>query len=260
VIEDAAEALGATYHGHLAQAEGVAPSRGTPAARRNEHGGGSEVTGPRRPDASTSEGKTCGSFGELAILSFNGNKIITTGGGGALLSHRKEWIERARFLATQARDPAPHYQHSTIGYNYRLSNLLAAVGRGQLKHLDEKVAARRANKQFYREALSELPGVSFMPDAEYGTPTNWLTCLQIDPGAFGASREDIRKALEAQDIEARPVWKPMHLQPVFEGCRSMGGDVAAELFEHGLCLPSGSSLTDADRIRIVEIVRSVGAH
>jgi pyridoxal phosphate-dependent aminotransferase EpsN len=249
VIEDAAEALGATYWGAV-PVQGASPSHGaTPTA----------ASGGTSPAGGGGSGKPCGSFGELSILSFNGNKIITTGGGGALLSQRKDWIDRARFLATQARDPAPHYQHSTIGYNYRLSNLLAAVGRGQLRHLDEKIAARRQNKQFYREAFRELPGVAFMPDAAYGSPTNWLTCILVDEKVFGASREDLRTALEAQDIEARPVWKPMHLQPVFAGCRSIGGEVAAELFEHGLCLPSGSALTRAEKERIVEIVKGVGA-
>jgi dTDP-4-amino-4,6-dideoxygalactose transaminase len=138
-----------------------------------------------------------------------------------------------------------------------MSNLLAAVGRGQLRVLDERVAARRANFDHYREALGDLPGVEFMPEAPYGRSTRWLTCLTIDPKAFGATREDIRLALEADDIEARPVWKPMHLQPVFAGCRVRGGDVAAELFERGLCLPSGSSLTVEDRERVIGIVREV---
>ncbi|MBN2361559.1 MAG: aminotransferase class I/II-fold pyridoxal phosphate-dependent enzyme [Deltaproteobacteria bacterium] len=250
VIEDAAEALGATYHGNRAQAEGVAPT-GAPdeLARR-----GKEATGPRRPDESIQVERPCGSFGDLSVLSFNGNKIITTGGGGALLSPRREWIDRARFLATQARDPAPHYQHSSIGYNYRLSNLLAAVGRGQLLHLDERIAARRANKAAYRRSLAELPGIELMPDAGYGVPTNWLTCILVDAKAFGADREAVRKRLESLDIEARPVWKPMHLQPVFRECRAIGGAVAADLFERGLCLPSGSSLLPEQRQRIIEVI------
>jgi dTDP-4-amino-4,6-dideoxygalactose transaminase len=211
VIEDAAEALGATY-------------RGRPA----------------------------GSHGVLGVFSFNGNKIITTSGGGMLVSAQEDWISKARFLATQARDPAPHYQHSFIGYNYRLSNLLAAVGRGQLQVLDDHVAKRRATNAFYRAALGGLPGVGFMPEAPYGRSTCWLTCLTLDPAQFGATREEVRKTLEARDIEARPVWKPMHLQPIFASCRTAGGEVAAELFERGLCLPSGSSLTPEDRQFVVE--------
>ena len=216
IVEDAAEALGATYRG-----------------------------------------RSAGTLGEMAVLSFNGNKIITTSGGGMLLSDRRDWIERARFLSTQARDPAPHYQHSTIGFNYRMSNLLAAVGRGQLRGLDARIARRRANNAFYRRALADLPGVGFMPEAAYGRSSCWLTCITVEPAAFGATREDIRLHLERHDIESRPLWKPMHLQPVFAGCRCRGGDVSAGLFERGLCLPSGSSLTDGDLERIVGLVREV---
>jgi pyridoxal phosphate-dependent aminotransferase EpsN len=211
LVEDAAEALGATYRGRQA-----------------------------------------GSFGELGVFSFNGNKIITTSGGGMLVTNEKTWAERARFLATQARDPAPHYQHSTLGYNYRLSNLLAALGRGQLANLDERVRARRENFETYREALAQLPGVQFMPEADYGTSTRWLTCLTLDAAAFGATREDVRLHLESLDIEARPVWKPMHLQPLYEGCRIRGGAVSAKLFADGLCLPSGSNLTPADLERVLD--------
>jgi len=207
----------------------------------------------------TYQGRPAGVFGDLAIFSFNGNKIITTSGGGALVSHRKEWIEKARFLATQARDPAPHYQHSRIGYNYRLSNLLAAVGRGQLRVLDERVDVRRANNAFYRERLGHLPGLTFMPEAPGYRSTFWLTCIQVEPEAFGATREDLRLALEAANIESRPVWKPMHLQPVFAEHPVVGGRVAEELFERGLCLPSGSSMTDEDRERVVDaILRAAG--
>jgi len=214
IIEDAAEALGATY-------------RGRPA----------------------------GSFGTFGVFSFNGNKIITTSGGGALVSARKGLAERARFLATQARDPAPHYQHSTIGFNYRLSNLLAAVGRGQLEVLRDRVAARRANNAFYREALGGLPGVAFLPEATWGESTCWLTCITVDERAAGVSRETLRLALVDADIEARPLWKPMHLQPVFASCEVIGGSVAAGLFESGLCLPSGSSLRPEERVEIADIVR-----
>ncbi len=205
LIEDAAEALGATY-------------RGQPA----------------------------GGFGEIACFSFNGNKIITTSGGGMLVSRRIPWTERARFLATQARDPAPHYQHSQIGYNYRMSNLLAAVGRGQLKCLEQKVRKRRETFEYYRRAIGDLPGVEFMPELPDSQCTRWLTCITVDPHAFGADRESIRLALEAENIESRPLWKPMHLQPVFSSCRVRGGDVSADLFARGLCLPSGSNLVEND--------------
>lgn len=202
-------------------------------------------------------GRAAGSFGKAGIFSFNGNKIITTSGGGMLVSEDAALIERARYLATQARDPAPHYEHSLIGFNYRLSNVLAAIGRGQLRVLPERIAARRRNLDFYREALGDLPGLTFLPHADYGRPNYWLTCVQIQPRAFGATREDVRLALEAENIEARPVWKPLHLQPVFAGCRTRGGHVAENLFAHGLCLPSGSSLTSDDLARICAIVRSV---
>jgi len=201
--------------------------------------------------------KRAGSFGKMAALSFNGNKIITTSGGGMLLSDDAELIQKARFLATQARDPAPHYQHSTIGYNYRMSNVLAAIGRGQLKVIDERVAQRRANFAFYEEALGCLPGISFMPEAPYGRCNRWLTCILVEPSAFGATREDIRLALEADDIESRPLWKPMHLQPVFRGCRVRGGAVSEGLFEKGLCLPSGSNIRVGDLHRVAEVVRRV---
>lgn len=204
---------------------------------------------------SSYRGRPAGSFGVLAALSFNGNKILTTSGGGMLLSHDKKLIDRARHLATQARDPAPHYQHSDVGYNYRLSNLLAAVGRGQLRVLAERVEARRRIFEQYRELLGDLPGVELMPEAPYCRSNRWLTCLTIDPERFGATREQVRLALEKEDIEARPVWKPMHLQPVFRDCRTRGGEVAAKLFEHGLCLPSGSALTREDVERIAGLVR-----
>lgn len=203
----------------------------------------------------TAYGKNAGQFGRLAAFSFNGNKIITTSGGGMLVSDDEALIERARHLATQARDPAPHYQHSTIGYNYRMSNLLAAVGRGQLQSLEERVVARRKVFERYVAGLGDLPGISFMPEAPYGRCTRWLTCLTFEPREFGATREDVRLALEAENIESRPVWKPMHLQPVFAGCRVYGGDVSARLFENGLCLPSGSNLSPADQDRVIGIVR-----
>ncbi len=207
LVEDAAEALGATY-------------RGRPA----------------------------GSFGDLSILSFNGNKIITTSGGGALLGRERAWIDRARYLATQARSPVRHYEHEAIGYNYRLSNLLAAVGRAQLADLERRVEARRATNLAYREALGALAGWDFMPEAPERRSTFWLTCATV---ADHARREAILDQLAADDIEARPIWKPMHLQPVFRGCRAIGGAVSEDLFARGLCLPSGSSLTPADRERVL---------
>ncbi len=208
----------------------------------------------------TAHGRPAGSFGALGVLSFNGNKIITTSGGGMLLSQDAQHIERARYLATQARDPVPHYQHSTIGYNYRLSNLLAAVGRGQLRALPDRVAARRRIRSHYQAALGELPGVQFLEDAPWCQGNAWLTCLQIDPDRFGADRETVRLHLEGDDIESRPVWKPMHLQPVFASNRAFGGEVSADLFTHGLCLPSGSALSDADLDRVVSRFLSVPRH
>jgi dTDP-4-amino-4,6-dideoxygalactose transaminase len=202
----------------------------------------------------TYRGEQAGRFGEMAAFSFNGNKIITSGGGGMLVSKRTEWIARARYLATQARDPAPHYQHSEIGFNYRMSNLLAAVGLGQLRNLDVRLAQRRANNDYYRRHLARLPGIEVMPEASYGRSNCWLTCITVDPNRFGATREDLRQRLELGNIESRPVWKPMHLQPAFAGCRVRGGAVAAKLFERGLCLPSGSSLTEKDRGRVIEVI------
>ncbi|HEX8680246.1 MAG TPA: DegT/DnrJ/EryC1/StrS family aminotransferase, partial [Chthoniobacterales bacterium] len=219
LIQDAAEALGATY-----------------------------------------KGQPAGAQGDLGVFSFNGNKIITSSGGGMLVSPHERLIERARYLATQARDPAPHYQHSTLGFNYRMSNVLAAIGRGQLRVLDERIRARRRNFAAYRAALGALPGIEFMPIARHSHPNFWLTCITIDPGRFGATREDVRLALEAHNIEARPLWKPLHLQPVFAGCRARGGKLAESLFERGLCLPSGSGLTTADLERICEIIRELPRH
>ncbi len=211
LIEDAAEALGATYKG------------AQPGAR-----------------------------GRFGVFSFNGNKIITTSNGGMLCSDDPAVTTQARFLATQARDPAPHYQHSQIGFNYRMSNILAAVGRGQLQTLGERVARRRAIFDQYRAAFEGRPGITMMPEAPWGKANRWLSVILIDPEAFGASREDIRLRLEARNIESRPVWKPMHLQPVFEGCRSVGGKVSERLFERGLCLPSGTGMTKEDVARVVE--------
>lgn len=203
------------------------------------------------------KGKPAGSFGAAAAFSFNGNKIITTSGGGMLVSSDAGMVERARHLATQARDRAPHYEHSEIGYNYRMSNLLAAVGRGQLRVLHDRVSRKRDIFHFYRHALGGLPGISFIPIAGYGEPNYWLTCILVDPSRFGATREEIRLALEEENIESRPLWKPMHLQPVFKHCKVRGGLVSEGIFRDGLCLPSGSSLADHDLERIVGIIRSV---
>ena len=201
-------------------------------------------------------GRPAGSFGVLSVFSFNGNKIITTSGGGMLVSERADWISRARSLASQARDPVPHYEHSAIGYNYRLSNLLAAVGRAQLARLSEFVTRRRAINATYREELADLDGIDFMPEAPHGRSTCWLTCLTVDPARFGATAEQIRVHMESHQIEARNVWKPMHLQPVFRTHPIRGGAVSADLFARGLCLPSGSSLSESDLDRIVETFRS----
>lgn len=216
LIEDAAEALGASY-----------------------------------------KGRAPGCFGLCGVHSFNGNKIITTSGGGMLVSNDAKLVEKARFWATQARDPASHYQHSELGFNYRMSNVLAAIGRGQLQVLEQRVNARRANCAFYQQALADLPGLHFMPEATYGRCTRWLTCITIDSKLAGVDREMVRLALAAENIEARPVWKPMHLQPVFAGTRCYGGSVAERLFADGLCLPSGSNLTQVELERVISGIRNV---
>jgi dTDP-4-amino-4,6-dideoxygalactose transaminase len=200
---------------------------------------------------STYRKKPAGSFGVCAAFSFNGNKIITTSGGGMLVSEQPAIIERARYFATQARQPLPHYEHADVGFNYRMSNLLAAVGRGQLRSLPDKLKRRRDINQVYRAALAGRPGIAFLPEAPYGRSNCWLTCMLIDPAVAGVTREDVRRHLESFNAEARPVWKPMHLQPVFRTCAVRGGAVAAELFERGLCLPSGSSLTPADQEKVI---------
>ncbi len=203
----------------------------------------------------TLDGRPGGSFGHAAALSFNGNKIITTSGGGALVTDDGDWAARTLHMATQARDQAPHYQHSELGFNYRLSNLLAAFGRSQLADLERRVERRRDHNRFYRAALSGLPGVEFMPEIPGGRSSFWLTTLTIDPAVAGVDRETIRTALEGHNIEARPVWKPMHLQPFFADCAMIGGGVSDRLFDHGLCLPSGSVLSNDHRAMIAGIVR-----
>lgn len=206
------------------------------------------------------KGVPSGRFGQMAAFSFNGNKIVTTSGGGMLVSADGATIDRARFLATQARDPQPHYEHTHIGYNYRLSNVLAAIGRAQLRSLDDRVAARRRVFARYKEALGDLPGVDFMPEPVHCQSSRWLSCLTIAPALFGADREQVRLALEAENIESRPAWKPMHLQPAFAGARMYGGAVSERLFRTGLCLPSGSSLTPADQDRVIATFRSQCRH
>jgi dTDP-4-amino-4,6-dideoxygalactose transaminase len=188
----------------------------------------------------------CGSFGKLGILSFNGNKIITTSGGGALISNNEEYINVARFLATQARDAAPHYQHSVIGYNYRMSNVCAAIGRGQLEILPVRVIQRRKNFSFYQTAFCQIEGISFLTEPESYFSNRWLTTILVNGKLTGKSREDIRQYLEQFNIESRPLWKPMHLQPVFKAYPFYGDGLSEQLFNNGLCLPSGSNLSQED--------------
>lgn len=207
---------------------------------------------------STLNGKACGTFGQLGILSFNGNKIITTSGGGALISDNEDYIKKARFLATQARDNAPHYQHSHIGYNYRMSNITAGIGRGQMLVLNDRVAQRRANFEFYKKALSGYAGISFVEELSGAFANRWLTCILVDPTLSGGiTREDIRLALEKENIESRPLWKPMHLQPVFADAPFYGDGTSEKLFENGLCLPSGSNLSESDLERVVKAIKVV---
>lgn len=213
LVEDAAEALGATY-----------------------------------------QGKSAGTFGACAALSFNGNKIITTSGGGMLVTDREEIAKQARHLALQAREPVIHYEHKQIGYNYRLSNILAAMGRAQLRKLDDRIATRRGHFEYYKSALAGTPGIDFMPLSPKGEWNGWLSVLLIDPAKFGRDREELRLLLLQEGIESRPAWKPMHLQPVFQGHRVVGGAVAADVFDRGLCLPSGSNLPPAERERITQVI------
>lgn len=207
---------------------------------------------------STFKGKACGTFGRFGALSFNGNKIITTSGGGALVCQTQEDKDKAVFLATQARDNTPHYQHSHIGYNYRMSNITAGIGRGQMEVLPSRVEARRAMNKFYQELFADIDGVTVFtePSSDYFS-NHWLSAILIDPKVAGKTREDLRLAFLEDDIESRPLWKPMHMQPVFADAPYYGGKVAEELFENGLCLPSGSNLTDAERERIAAKVKEV---
>jgi pyridoxal phosphate-dependent aminotransferase EpsN len=200
--------------------------------------------------------RPAGTIATVGAFSFNGNKIITTTGGGMLVAHDPEWVRKARFWSTQARDAGLAYQHSEMGYNYRMSNVLAGIGRGQLEVLDDRIARRRAIAFRYRDAFADLPGIALMPQAEYGLHTNWLSCFLIDEEPFGASRDELIAALDRADVESRPVWKPMHLQPLYGDADRFGGAVAEDLFARGICLPSSSSLTAADQERVVSAVRA----
>lgn len=216
VIEDAAEALGSTY-----------------------------------------KGKMCGTFGEMGVLSFNGNKIITTSGGGALVTNNEAAKQKAVFLSTQARDAAPHYQHSHIGYNYRMSNIVAGIGRGQMEVLPLRVEQRRKVFEKYKTALGTIPGVSFVEEPQGFYSNRWLTTVLIDPKETnGVTRETIRLALDADNIESRPLWKPMHMQPVFSDAPFYGNGLSEQLFENGLCLPSGSNLTDEEFERVISVIKA----
>lgn len=203
---------------------------------------------------STFEGQKLGSFGDIGIYSFNGNKIITTSGGGAMVSEKQDWIQKAKYLSTQARDPAPHYEHSEIGYNYRLSNISAAIGRGQLQVLDDRVSQRRTIFQYYQEAFSHVNGIGYQRELTGSFSNRWLTTLIFDVGFGTDLPEKIRMKLESENIESRPLWKPMHLQPVFKNAPYYGSKVSEGLFQMGLCLPSGSSMTTSDLSRVAQIV------
>ncbi len=277
VVADSAEALGATYKARAnTQAFSLMDIHGekTVAASR---GGVSMGVGDIRIvregvlNCDRLEERHAGAGAKAAVFSFNGSKIITTSGGGILASDDEALIEQARFLSQQARDPAPHYEHSQLGYNYGMSNILAAIGRGQLRVLDDRIKAKRRIFAYYQEALGDIPGIEFMPEAPYGRSNRWLTVILIDPVRFGADREKVRLALEGKNIEARPGWKPMHMQPVFNPqitqitqidgkekrykTRVIGGEVAEDLFNRGLCLPSGTAMTEEDMERVVSVIR-----
>jgi len=218
VLEDAAEAVGATY-----------------------------------------KGKFAGTIAPVAAFSFNGNKMITTTGGGMLVAHDAEWVNRARFWSTQARDPGIAYEHSEMGYNYRMSNVLAGIGRGQLLVLNDRIAKRREIAFRYRDELADLPGIQLMPQADYGLHTNWLSCFLIDEKSFGIDRDELIRTLDNANIESRPIWKPMHLQKLYQRAECFGGSVAEDLFRRGICLPSSSSLSEEDQHRIIRTIRARAA-
>jgi dTDP-4-amino-4,6-dideoxygalactose transaminase len=206
---------------------------------------------------STFKGKACGTYGDIGILSFNGNKIITTSGGGAMISDNPEFCRKATFLATQARDAAPHYQHSHIGYNYRMSNICAGIGRGQMEVLQQRIEKRRENYFFYKESLNDIPGITFLqePDEDFFS-NHWLTTILIDESSTGGmTREDLRMHFERHNIESRPLWKPMHLQPIFAECPAYTDGTSEHLFNIGLCLPSSSNITDEERQIVVDETR-----
>jgi len=201
------------------------------------------------------KGRPAGTLGDAGVYSFNGNKIITTTGGGMLVSRNAAWIAKASHWSQQARDNALWYEHSQLGYNYRMSNVLAGIGRGQLEILDLRIEQRRAVAFRYRDGFADLPGISLMPQASYGLHTNWLSCFLIDEERFSCSRDVLMGALDEANVESRPVWKPMHLQPLYWGCERYGGEVAEDLFRRGICLPSSSSLSEEEQLHVVNAVR-----
>ena len=216
VLEDAAEALGATY-----------------------------------------KGQPAGTIAPVGVFSFNGNKIITTTGGGMLVAREAEWIHKARFWSTQARDPGLAYEHSEVGYNYRMSNVLAGIGRGQLQVLKLRVERRREIAFRYRDELADLPGLELMPQAEYGLHTNWLSCFHVDAKKLGVDRDELIQALDKANIESRPVWKPMHRQDLYRDAECYGGSVAEDLFRRGICLPSSSNMSDQEQASVIQVIRAI---
>ncbi len=275
VVADAAEALGAVYYSANSELEMLNSE-----LKEQEHINQLKINNSKFKIA-----HHAGVGAKAAVFSFNGNKIITTSNGGMLASDDKEFIDYARNLSQQAREPLPHYEHTQIGYNYRMSNILAAIGRGQLRVLDERVKRKREIFDYYRKALGDLPGIEFMPEPEWSRSNRWLTVILITPEEFGADREAVRLALEAENIEARPVWKPMHMQPVFKpqitqiknltqrrkgakinglgnnyNARVIGGRVAEDLFNRGLCLPSGTAMTDGDLDRVIDTILKYEEH
>lgn len=202
------------------------------------------------------KGRPVGTFGDIGVYSFNGNKIITTTGGGMLVAKNRDSVDKARYWSTQARDAGFSYQHTEVGYNYRLSNVLAGIGRGQLRVLADRVQRRREIAFSYQSAFSDLPGIELMPQASYGLHTNWLSCFLVDEQQLGATRNELVQSLALRGIEARPVWKPMHLQPLFKDAQCFGGEVAADLFNRGICLPSSSSLSSEDQAFVIDAVKA----